>query len=94
MEPQSRTLSSSGRLLLVWLGLVALTGATVTATSMHLGDASVVASIGIALIKASLVVLVFMNLGREPRLFKVMLLVGLLTLATIMALTFVDIAFR
>ena len=94
MEPARQALRPAATNLLVWFALVALTGATVTATSVQLGAASVLTSIGIALVKASLVVLIFMNLRREARLFKVMLLVALVTLTVIMVLTFVDVAFR
>jgi cytochrome c oxidase subunit 4 len=80
--------------LIVWLGLLALTGATVTATALELGGLAVAAAIVIAFVKSSLVVDVFMNIGKEPKIFKIMLGVALVTLAVIMALTFVDVIFR
>ncbi len=78
----------------IWISLLVLTAATVTVSALSLGNLSVLAAIGVALIKASLVVFYFMNLKREPRVFKIMLSVALVTLTVIMVLTFVDVSFR
>lgn len=83
-----------GTYVLVWFGLLALTGLTITAASLHFGQWSVMAAILIAVVKGSLVLLIFMNLRHEEMIFKLMLLVALLTMAVIMALTFADISFR
>ena len=80
--------------VMIWVGLMVLTAVTVTVTALQLGQLAVLAAIGIALIKSSLVVFYFMNLRREPRVFKIMLSVALLTLAVIMLLTFLDVSFR
>lgn len=94
MKEAQNTLLPFGAYVMIWFGLLALTGATVTATAVQLGSFSVLAAILIALAKGSLVVLFFMNLRREQTIFKVMLLVALITLATIMLLTFLDVSYR
>lgn len=80
--------------LSVWLALLVLTGATVTAAGLNLGQVSVIAAILIAAAKSTLVVLFFMHIKYEDRVFKIMLGVAILTLVAILALTFVDISFR
>jgi cytochrome c oxidase subunit 4 len=83
-----------GKYVMVWFGLLALTGLTVTAASLHFGKWSVLAAIIIATVKSSLVVLYFMNIKYEERIFKIMLAVAILTLMVIMILTFADTLFR
>ncbi len=85
---------SYGSYVLVWLALVVLTSVTVTIAGMHLGALSIATAIFIALIKGSLVVYYFMNLKNEDVMFRVMLLVALVTLTVIMVFTFFDISFR
>jgi cytochrome c oxidase subunit IV len=78
----------------IWMGLVVLTGFTITVAGLNLGKLSVLGAILIAVVKSSLVILFFMNLKNEDRVFKIMLAVAVLTLMTIMLLTFVDVSFR
>lgn len=78
----------------VWLGLLVLTAATVTVAGLDLGQWSVLGAILIALTKASLVLLFFMHIKYEDRVFKIMLTVAVVTLTVILALTFVDISYR
>jgi cytochrome c oxidase subunit 4 len=80
--------------VMVWVALLMLTALTIVTASMHFGAFSIVAAIIIATIKGTLVLLYFMNLRYEERIFLVMLGVALLTLAVIMVLTFVDVLFR
>jgi cytochrome c oxidase subunit IV len=82
-----------GTYILVWLALVVLTAATVTVAGLHLGNFTVLAAIAIATIKGTLVLLYFMHLKFEDRVFKLMLLLALFTLTVIMVLTFVDVSF-
>ena len=82
------------RYITVWLCLLMLTALTITVASLHLGGFSVMAAIVIATVKGTLVLLYFMNLKYEERLFRVMLLVAVFTLATILALTFLDVLLR
>jgi len=94
MEHNKHNLYPYGTYVLIWCGLLALTGATVTATALRLGAFSIHGAIFIALCKATLVVMFFMNLKQESLIFKVMLGVALVTLATILGLTFVDVSYR
>ncbi len=79
---------------LVWLCLLALTATTVAVAKLHLTNYAVVAAIGIATIKASLVVTFFMHLRHEPLILKVMLFLALCALTLIVLLTFSDVWFR
>lgn len=85
---------SYGKYLMVWLALLLLTGVTITAAGMHFGQWSILAAILIATVKGTLVLFYFMHLKYETALFKVSLMIALLTLTIIMVLTFTDISFR
>jgi cytochrome c oxidase subunit 4 len=78
----------------VWIALLCLTGLTIKAAQMQMGEWSMVANIAIASIKASLVLWFFMHLKYERRLFKLLLFVPLITISIIIGLTFVDIWYR
>jgi len=84
----------SRALLLVWVCLLALTGITLGVARVDLGFLNVVAALGIATAKASLVVLFFMDLRHEGSLFRNMLLVTLLVLAIFLGFTFFDTGYR
>ena len=78
----------------VWIILLALTAVTVTVARMELGALSILTAIMIASVKAGLVLWFFMHLKYEQRLFKLLLLVPVVTLAVIIGLTFVDVWYR
>jgi len=80
--------------LTIWLGLLMLTGVTVMVAGLHLGSLSVYGAILIAAVKGSLVVLYFMNIKYEDKVFKIMLAVAIFTLVVILLLTFADTAYR
>jgi cytochrome c oxidase subunit 4 len=80
--------------VLVWLGLLVFTGLTIALAGFHLGSLSVFTVILIAACKSSLVLYFFMHLKYEKPLFKILVLVAVLTLAVFIALTFVDISYR
>jgi len=83
-----------GILVLVWLGLVVLTGVTVVASGVHVPALAVVIALLIAAAKSSLVVSYFMHLKYESRIFHVILLMGIVTIAIFIGLTFFDVLFR
>jgi len=83
-----------GVFVAVWAALIALTAITVTVAGMHLGKFSILAALAIASVKASLVLWYFMHLKYEHKLFKVLLLVPVMTLTVIIGLTFLDIWYR
>jgi cytochrome c oxidase subunit 4 len=81
--------------VLVWAALIALTAATVAiARGRLLADFSVLGSLGIASLKAGLVLAFFMHLKYESRPLQGLALLSLLTLLTILAGTFSDVGFR
>ncbi len=80
--------------IFVWIALLCLTGLTIKAAQMQMGEWSMVANIAIATAKASLVLWFFMHLKFEKRLFRLLLFVPLMTISIIIGLTFFDIWYR
>jgi cytochrome c oxidase subunit 4 len=79
----------------VWMGLVILTGITVSMAGMNLGLLSIVIVLAIAAIKSGLVLSYFMHLKYETGLlFKLMIPIVLAALTVFIGLTFSDVAFR
>lgn len=95
MEEKERQHSVATRtFVFVWIALLCLTGLTIKAAQMQMGEWSMVANIAIASTKASLVLWFFMHLKYEKRLFKLLIFVPLLTISIIIGLTFFDIWYR
>ncbi len=81
--------------VLVWLGLVVLTGITVSLAGMNLRHLSVFIPLLIAALKSGLVLGYFMHLKFERGLlFKLMIPIILTILTIFIGLTFSDVAFR
>jgi cytochrome c oxidase subunit 4 len=81
--------------VLVWVALVALTAATVAvAKGGLLARYSVLGALGIASLKAALVLGWFMHLRYESRLLRLAVLVALAAVGGMLALTFSDVWFR
>lgn len=78
----------------VWAALIALTGITVGAAMLQLHHLAFFTAVLVATVKASLVVLYFMHIRFEHRLFAWMLVAILATYAIFVILTFADYAFR
>jgi len=79
----------------IWLGLVILTGITVSMAGMNLGRLSILIVLVIAAFKSGLVLSYFMHLKYETGpLFKLMIPLVLALLTIFIGLTFTDIAFR
>ena len=79
----------------VWVGLLILTGLTVSMAGMNLGLLSIVIVLSIAAIKSVLVLSYFMHLKYETGLlFKLMIPIVLAALTVFIGLTFSDVAFR
>ena len=83
-----------GKLAVVWLGLLALTGLTVWVSRRELGIGHVWASLAIASVKGGLVIAFFMHMSYEGRLLRWLLFVALLTLAIFIGITFFDVLYR
>ena len=80
--------------ILVWLGLLLLTVLTVTVASLKLGAFSIYGAILIAAAKSSLVLLIFMKIKYEDKVFKIMVAIVIIMFTIIISFTFLDIAFR
>ena len=80
--------------ILVWIALLILTGVTVAVAQFHFGALNVWVALGIATLKAGLVVAVFMHMKYEQPLFKLALLAALAILAIFIGLTFFDVLYR
>lgn len=82
------------RYILIWLGLLALTGATVSFAGIELGRWVIITALLIAGIKSMLVMNIFMHLKFEERVFRIFLLVALGAFVIFITLTFFDYAFH
>jgi len=96
MSEQGRTPAGASErgLVALWALLLALTALTIFVSRLNIGHWRAVCAITIATVKASIVLAVFMRLKDEDRAFKAMFGVALFTMATILGLTFLDVAFR
>ncbi len=84
----------TGTYIGIWAALILLTGVTVWVAGMHLGNFSTITALAVATVKTTLVLLYFMHLRYERPIFIIMLFAPIVTLATIIGLTFVDVWFR
>jgi len=81
--------------ILVWAGLIILTGMTLSAAGMELGRWTVPIALAIAGAKSGLVLNYFMHLRSERLLiFKVIIPLVLAVFLIFILLTFSDLAFR
>jgi len=95
MKPNQEThIVGTKTFVLVWVALLFLTGLTIEAAELQMGKWSMLANLLIASTKASLVLWIFMHLKYERRLFKLLLLVPIVTITIIIGLTFLDIWYR
>ena len=78
----------------MWICLLILTGVTVAVAQYNLGPLNIWVALGIATLKAGLVVAVFMHMKYESLLFKLALFSTLAILAIFIGLTFVDVLYR
>jgi cytochrome c oxidase subunit 4 len=83
-----------GQHMLIWFGLIALTGLTVALTGINLGRWVIITTLTIASVKSMLVLNNFMHLKSEDRIFKIFVTVAVATLAIFISLTFFDYAFQ
>ena len=85
---------SNGKLICIWLALLALTAVTVGITRVELGGYKVLGALTIACLKAGLVIAVFMHMQYEGRLLRWLLFLALVTLAIFIGFTFFDVLYR
>lgn len=82
------------RNILVWLALLGLLGLMFGAAHVPLGCFNLVVGLLIAAIKAVLVVVIFMGLGRSAALMRLAIATGLFWLAILFTLTLNDVIAR
>jgi len=83
-----------GIYVLVWLGLLTLTGLTVAVAGINIGGFTVATALIIASVKAYLVLIIFMHLRSESKMFRVFVLVALFFLVISFILLFSDYSFQ
>lgn len=81
-------------LVYVLLALLVLTGVTVGASFVNMGKLNVWVALGIASMKASLVLVIFMHLRFEGRALILSFLSTVFFLAIMIGFTFWDVGFR
>ncbi|MCH8122792.1 MAG: cytochrome C oxidase subunit IV family protein [Bacteroidetes bacterium] len=81
-------------LIQVFVALITLTAITVFAAQMDLGPLNVPIALSIAIVKASLVVVIFMALKHDNRMNAVVFLVGAVFVVVFLVLTLFDTAYR
>ena len=94
MEEDKKHIVSAKTFVVVWIALLCLTGLTIMAAQMKMGEWSMVANIAIASTKATLVLWFFMHLKYEKRSLKLIIILPLITVSVIIGLTFFDILYR
>jgi len=80
--------------LLVFFALLVFTGTTVAVAFIDLGPLNNLVAMGIAILKASLVILFFMGVKYSTRLTALVIMSGVFGLAIMIGLTLVDYATR
>ena len=93
-EQEKHIVVSTKTFVLIWLALLVLTGVTIKAAQMRMGEWSMLANLIIASTKASLVLWFFMHLKYEKLFFKLLFIVPIATITIIIGLTFFDIWYR
>jgi len=83
-----------GFYILVWIALLILTQLTVGAAQMHIGRLGILIAVVVTPIKATLVLYYFMHLRFERLLFQVMFGFAVLSLVSVIGITFFDYSFR
>jgi len=93
IEEHKRHIIPYAEYIQIWLGLLALTGLTVACAGMNLGRWVIITALTIASTKSMLVLNIFMHLKYEERMFRIFVLVALITFIIFISLTFFDYAF-
>jgi cytochrome c oxidase subunit 4 len=85
---------SYSTLTAVWLALLVLTAVTVAVSRVDLGALNIWVALGVASVKSALVIFFFMHMKYENNIFRIFLLVALVTLAVFIGFTFFDVLYR
>jgi cytochrome c oxidase subunit 4 len=89
-ETHTGHIASQGLYFTIFAALMLLTALTVGVTYVDLGEANLFVAMGIAITKATLVVLFFMHLRWSSRLTHVAVIAALVFLAILASFTFAD----
>jgi cytochrome c oxidase subunit 4 len=79
-----------GQYTIVWVSLLFLTGVTVGAALLELGVFNPIVAVGIACVKAMIVVLFFMHVAYSSRLVKFTCFAGFFTFLVLITMTLSD----
>jgi cytochrome c oxidase subunit IV len=80
--------------LLSWLALLALLTLTVVSAYFQLGTWNITINLGVATLKALIVIFVFMHLARSTPLLRLVAAAGFIWLAILTVLTLADVLTR
>lgn len=80
--------------ILVLLGLIVLTAITVLITSVEMGPYNTTAAMIIASIKAAIVLLYFMHLRFDQKIYGIMVAIVVAIFAAVIVVTFFDYLYR
>ncbi len=80
--------------ILVWVGLLILTAMTVAASVYYPGNVGVAVAMIVTPIKAALILMYFMHLKYEKKVFVIMFLSAMSIFGVFLGLTFIDYLFR
>lgn len=90
MSEHTHHIASTGLYVTIFIALMVLTALTVGVTYVDLGQFNLFVALGIAIFKASLVILYFMHLRWSPKLVQVTILTSLVFLGILAAFSFAD----
>jgi cytochrome c oxidase subunit 4 len=93
-KSETKHTNGYGVYILVWMSLLVLTSLTVSVAGMNFEQYTLLIALTIAAIKSYLVITIFMHIKFDDPIFKLFILVSILTLFVIFVLTFVDYSFR
>lgn len=91
---ETKHVNGYGVYILVWVALLALTSLTVSISGIDLEQYTLFIALTIAAIKSYLVITIFMHIKFDDPIFKLFIVVSILTLLVIFGLTFIDYSFR
>lgn len=94
MSDKNQHIASYKSHILVLLGLIALTAITVLITSVELGPYNTAAAMIIAMIKGTIVLLYFMHLKFEEKIYGIMVAIVLAIFTAVIIVTFFDYLYR
>jgi cytochrome c oxidase subunit 4 len=87
-------MTATARTTVAWLALLVLTGSSFGASFLHLGAAAVPIALSIAVVKATVVVLAFMELRHEGASTRVALFAGIAMVVLLVFFVVADVVMR